>query len=88
MAMLIKVQGTERDGEGNIVGICWRDSSGTKRKVSEEQAIKHLEEHLVVYFARVGGQQRNLMVRDGHLTTAIDSNEENRLDELPDWENI
>ena len=88
MAMLIKVQGAERDSEGNIVGICWRDSARTKRRVSVTQAIREVEEKIATYCININGQQRNLLGKNGHLTAALDGEETDIIEKLPNCQDV
>jgi hypothetical protein len=81
--MALQVQGSKKDRDGDITGLCGAGWSHTK-----SQAVQNIRSDPSYYYVSVGGRRTTVKarVRNGsyYLTTAADGYKPNNLDDLPE----
>ncbi|GAA1786604.1 DUF3892 domain-containing protein [Leucobacter iarius] len=81
--MTLQVRGSDKDRDGDIIGLC-----GVGWRHTKAQAVSNIKLNPAAYLVSVGGRSVYVKVgrRNGgdYLTTAADSYSPNNLDNMPD----
>jgi len=77
-----RIERTEKDSEGDILGVCFSDGDGKLYYTSKDEAIADIDSGKHRYYVEVDGKRVDVHTKH-YLTTDPDPSKPNNLDNLP-----